>query len=346
VIATREPLGGSGATVPRLIVGGWQMADGHSGIADRQAIFTVWDALLDRGFDTFDCADIYTGVEALLGEFGRRRGRPFRVHTKLVPDRDRLATLTRPDVARIVDRSLRRLGRDRLDLVQLHWWDYSVPGMEEALGWLDELRRAGKIADLGVTNCDVLHLDRLVATGVPVASIQLQYSALDHRPERGMAAYCADRGIALLCYGTLAGGFLSDRWLDRPDPGTAPENRSLVKYRLVIEELGGWEAFQALLRALAEVGRRDTTSVAAVALAYVLAKPGVAAAIVGVRSADHLARWGEALELTLTADDLATIAAVTGPGHGPDGDVYELERMPGGPHAAIMKYDLNARATD
>ena len=117
------------------------------------------DRFVDAGITTFDCADIYTGVEALIGEWLKRRGArgaavPVQVHTKYVPDLDRLPTHSRADVVRGVDRSLARLGVERLDLVQLHWWDYDVPGYVDAAAWLDELRRAGKIRHVGLTNFD------------------------------------------------------------------------------------------------------------------------------------------------------------------------------------------------
>jgi len=75
---------------------------------------------------------------------------------------------------------------------------------------------------------------------------QLQYSLLDVRPENGMAEFCRKRGIALLCYGTVAGGLLSDRWLGRPSPAKLPSNRSLTKYKLIIDEFGGWDLFQGI----------------------------------------------------------------------------------------------------
>ena len=152
---------------------------------------------------------------------------PVQVHTKYVPDLDRLPAHSRVDVVRGVDRSLARLGVDSLDLVQLHWWDYEVPGYVEAAAWLDELRRAGRIRHVGLTNFDQKRLKEIVAAGIPVVSHQVQYSVLDRRPANGIAAQCARDGIGLLCYGALAGGFLSDRYLGRPDPASPLENRSL-----------------------------------------------------------------------------------------------------------------------
>ncbi len=336
--------------IPRIILGGWQLAAGHSaGPTDQTSIFEFWDRCLDRGLNTFDCADIYTGVEALIGAYGRRRraggqSRP-QVHTKFVPDLDALATIDRRYVERIVDRSLTRLGVDQLDLVQFHWWDYQVPGYLETLGLLDDLRRDGKLRLIGLTNFDTPGLRALAATGIPIASIQLQYSILDQRPARGLSAAAQGAGIPLLCYGTVAGGFLSDRWLGVDAP-TEAENRSLVKYRLIIDEIGGWLAFQRVLETLRQIADKQTASIAQVAIAFVLGQPGIAAAIVGARHGGHLDELERAAGLHLDQGDRATISAAIGPVPGPPGDVYTAERAPGGRHAAIMRYDLNARAID
>ena len=125
-------------SVSRLLKGGWQLAGGHGAI-DRAAALNDMARFVDAGITTFDCADIYTGVEALIGEFLRsRRGRvAIQVHTKYVPDLDTLATLTRGDVEAAIDRSLTRLGVECLDLVQFHWWNYAVPRFVEVAGWLD-----------------------------------------------------------------------------------------------------------------------------------------------------------------------------------------------------------------
>ena len=132
--------------------------------------------------------------------------------------------------------------------MQFHWWDYDVPGCVEAGLWLEELRAEGKIDLIGGTNFDTPHTEALVAAGVPLASMQVQYSLLDARPENGLVEACERHGIRLLCYGTVAGGFLSDAWLGKPEPQPPFENRSLTKYKLVIDDFGGWELFQELLR--------------------------------------------------------------------------------------------------
>lgn len=334
-----------GYSIARLINGGWQLAAGHTlNVQSTASTVDGLSRLVDAGFTTFDCADIYTGVESLLGRVvarARARGERVEVHTKLVPDRAALPALDRAYVTGVIDRSLRRLGVEQLDLVQLHWWDYAVPGLVETGGWLDQLRQDGKIRLIGVTNLDVPHLRALIDAGLPIASHQLQYSLLDRRPVDAMAAYCREHGVALLAYGSLAGGFLTDRWRGRDDPGSPLDNRSLVKYRLIIDECGGWSAFQALLEDARVVANRHGVSIAALATRWVLDQDGVAAAIVGTRGDAHLDDRRRSLALVLDAEDRARLNAALADLRSPPGSVYGLERVEGGRHAVIMKTDLN-----
>lgn len=337
-----------GYTISRVIKGNWQLAGGHGTIEREQALEDL-RLYVESGITTFDCADIYTGVEELLGEFLRRHRAAMRdgalpevqIHTKCVPDLDALPTLSRGDIEAIVDRSLRRLGVERLDLVQFHWWDYDIPGHVEAALHLKSLQEAGKIRYLAVTNYDVPHLEELLQAGIPVVSNQVQYSVLDRRPEQGMVEFCERRSIALLCYGTVAGGFLSERYLGAPEPEPPFENRSLLKYKLIIDDFGGWTLFQELLSTLKGVADKHNASVASVATRYILQQKGVGAAIVGARHARHLPATLRIFDIRLDEADLTAIQRITQQAQGPLGDVYSVERIKGGKHAVIMKYNLN-----
>ena len=333
--------------IPRLIKGGWQLAGGH-GAVDADAAIADMMAFADAGITAFDCADIYTGVEELIGRFIRERRNvrgteapPIRVHTKCVPDLTALPTLTKRDIERIIDRSLARLGVQRLDLVQLHWWDYDISGVVEAALHLRDLQQAGKIHHLGVTNFDTAHLTAMLDAGVPLVSHQVQVSLLDGRALRTMGALAEARGVGLLCYGALAGGFLHERWLGAQEPTSPLENRSLVKYKLIIDDFGGWALFQRLLTALQQMATVHQTTIGAIALRYVLDQPSVAAVIVGARSTAHLAPTLAATTVTLSHAERALLATVLIDASGPVGDVYALEREKGGRHASIMKYNLN-----
>ncbi|MEE8523125.1 MAG: aldo/keto reductase [Thermoanaerobaculia bacterium] len=334
-----------GYDVSRVIHGGWQLSRGHRPAAvDADAALSTLSRLADAGFTTFDCADIYTGVEELLGRLASRRsaeaGGSIQTHTKFVPDAGALASISKRYVERIIDRSLRRLGVECLDLVQFHWWDYAVPGYVETASWLDELRREGKIRLLGVTNFDVPHLEEILGAGVEIVSNQVQYSLLDRRPQRGMSDLCARSGIRLLCYGALAGGFLSGRYLGRGEPVEPLANRSLVKYRLIVEEFTGWPALQELLAALDEVASKHGVSVANVAVRWTLDRPGVGAVIVGV-GGDYLADTLRLFDFRLDDDDRQRLDEVLEKYPGPEGDVYSVERVPGGRHAVVMRTGLN-----
>ena len=333
-----------GYRIPRTIRGGWQLSGDH-GAVDRERALSDMSKFVDHGLDTMDCADIYTGVEDMYGEFNARRAAQglagLQVHTKFVPDYGDLARVDAPYVRRIVTRSLQRLRTERLDLVQFHWWDYQVAGWTEAAQALEALRKEGLIANIGGTNFDSPHTAAMLDAGVPLVSMQVQYSLLDRRPQAALAELCARRGVQLLCYGTLAGGFFSEYWLGQDEPLAGITNRSLVKYKLVIDEFGGWAAFQALLRTLKEIGDRHGVSIATVATRWVLEQPAVAAAIVGARYADRIGDTLAVFTLQLDPEDHSAIGAILAAHPGPGGDTYALERDKTGPHGRIMKYDLN-----
>jgi aryl-alcohol dehydrogenase-like predicted oxidoreductase len=343
----RASLGG-GYEISRVIRGGWQLSDNHSASVSADPIGDM-TAFADAGITTFDCADIYTGVEEMIGRFRQHylalRGAEalgrIKVHTKFVPDLGILPTISKAYVTGVIETSLRRLGLERLDLVQFHWWDYGVPRWLETLHWLDGLRQAGKIDRIGGTNFDTVHVKAMVESGVPITSLQVQYSLLDQRPAKSLVALAAAHKIALLCYGTVAGGFLGERWLGAAEPTAPLENRSLVKYKLIIDEFGGWALFQDLLSALAEVAGRHGCDIATTASAAMLAQPGVTAVIVGARNRDHLAANLKTAEIVPTDADRALISAVTARAQAIPGDVYTLERDTTGRHGAIMKYNLN-----
>ncbi|MEM9221744.1 MAG: aldo/keto reductase [Pseudomonadota bacterium] len=338
-----------GHEITRVIRGGWQLAPGHTTAGNGASGDAVADLLAtaEAGINTFDCADIYTGVEETIGAFrkvyrdkhGAAALGAIKVHTKFVPDLAALGSLSRTTVRAAIDQSRRRLGMDRLDLVQFHWWDEAVAGWRDAAGWLGGLAADGAVAGVGGTNFGARHVRQMLADGVPLKSMQVQYSVLDDRPAREMAAL----GVPLLCYGTVAGGFLSDRWLGAPEPAEM-ENRSLVKYKLIIDDVGGWDVFQSLLAALRSVADRHRSDIATVASRWVLGRDGVAAVIVGARNRSHLSRNLALAGLTLSPEDVAQIDRARASLKSLEGDVYDLERDRSSPHGAIMKYNLNKDA--
>jgi len=319
----------AGYEISPVIKGGWQLSSGHSldrKIEDDQAVADTV-AFIEAGISTLDFGDIYTGVEELIGRAVKRldNREMVQLHTKYVPNEKSLDNFDRSDVRTIVNRSLSRLGVEQVDLVQLHWWRYEANSYMVAMEELFTLKSEGKIRHVGITNFDLPHVKEIVAAGFKPASIQIQYSILDRRPEEGLSQYCLENDIGILCYGTVAGGLLSEKYLGVPEP-TSVETRSAVKYQLIIEEFGGWELFQELLRALKIVADNHGTDIASIASAYMLGRPGVKGVIVGARNISHLESNLRVPEIVLSAGDLELLGAVLTKSTGPTGEVYYLER--------------------
>jgi diketogulonate reductase-like aldo/keto reductase len=141
----------------------------------------------------------------------------------------------------------------------------------------------------------------LLAEGIPIASNQVCISLLDRRATEAMSTLCLERGVRLVAYGVLGGGFLSERWLGQAEPD-AVGDWSKMKYQRFIHAIGGWDALQGVLAAAQSIGRKHGVSLSNVATRWVLEQPAVAAAILGARlgesehRADNLKVFGFALD--------------------------------------------------
>jgi len=183
----------------------------------------------------------------------------------------------------------------------------------DALARLADLRDAGAIRHLALTNFDTERLAGILDQGIRIVSNQVQFSLIDRRPEARMAPFCRERGVHLLAYGTVCGGLLSERYFGQPEPrASALDTASLRKYKQMVDAWGGWQLFQELLAALNDVATRHTVSISTVAVRWVLDRPAVAGAILGRRLGltDHRADNTRVFALLLDASDHARIEAV------------------------------------
>ena len=323
----------NGYSFSRVINGCWQLSAEHCliGKLDYDDAILAFHQLVEQGLTTFDCADIYTGAEEVIGRFvmdlkgtGRYQEEDIQVHTKFVPDKDILPVINMEYTERIVDRSLKRMHREALDLVQFHWWDFDVPGMLDTAYDLVKLQKKGKIRNIGMCNMDTNALKLFVDAGIPVVSNQAQYSMFDRRPERTLLDYSAEHGIYTFAYGTLAGGFLAERYMGKAYE--APETRSQVKYMQIIEDSLGWDGMQALLPVLKEIADAHQVSISNVAVQYILNQKSVGAVMVGTRNSRHVASNLKILDFELTEDEMQTIRSFIEQYPTPEGECYELER--------------------
>jgi aryl-alcohol dehydrogenase-like predicted oxidoreductase/enamine deaminase RidA (YjgF/YER057c/UK114 family) len=301
-----------GLEISRIVTGLWQVADieRHGTLIDPVRGAADLAAYAAAGFDTFDMADHYGSAELITGELlagpqARSFAQPVRAFTKWCPSP---GPMTAAVVRGGVQRALDRLRVNRIDLMQFHWWTFEHPGYLDAMTELARLREEGLIAHLGLTNFDTAHLRVLLAQGIPIASNQVCCSLLDRRATEQMAALCLQHGVKLLCYGTLGGGFLSERWLGAAAPAEVGD-WSKMKYRRFIDAVGGWSALQGVLRAADAIARKHGVSIANVATRWVLDQPAVAAVIVGARlgEREHRADNLRLFDFELDAADRANL---------------------------------------
>jgi aryl-alcohol dehydrogenase-like predicted oxidoreductase/enamine deaminase RidA (YjgF/YER057c/UK114 family) len=305
-----------GLEISRVVTGLWQVADMERDgrTLDLDAAARAVGPYLDAGFTTFDMADHYGSAEDIAG---KRRG--GELLTKWVP---KPGPITPQDARAAVQRALTRLRVPAIDLLQFHAWNYADPSWLDALFALHELKREGLIRHLGLTNFDTAHLRVAVKSGLPVVSNQVGYSLIDRRAAGRMTEFCQKHDINLLAYGTLAGGFLTERWLGKPEPKwDRLETWSQMKYGRFILAAGGWSTLQNALRAVNAVAQRHGVSLANVACRYVLDQRAVSGIIVGARlgEREHIEDNLRLSQFSLDDRDLKEI----------DGALQTLKPIPG-----------------
>jgi len=318
-----------GLEISRVLTGLWQIADMERDgrTLDLDAAARAMAPYAAAGFTTFDMADHYGSAEIVAGRFVRAvaADAPVQCLTKWVPEP---GPVSEADVSAAVDRACARLQVERIDLLQFHAWTFADPRWLDALWLLEAQRDAGRIGALGVTNFDTAHLRVAIASGIRLVSNQVSGSLLDRRFTAKLGPYCAAHGVGLLCYGTVLGGFLSERWLGSTEPDwDALETWSQMKYGRFIRTAGGWDVFQHLLRAAHAVAQKHDVSIATVASRWVLDQPGVAGVIVGARlgQSAHIADTARLFAFALDDEDHARIAeaqAALAPIPGDCGDEY------------------------
>ncbi len=313
--------------ISRILNGLWQVADMERGgdalDPDAAALHLVRYA--ESGFDTFDMADHYGSAEVIAGRLLNQHP-SARVFTKWCPPP---GPMTSEIVRAGVQNRLDRLGVDEVDLLQFHWWNFEHPAWLEALHELSRLRDEGLIREIGVTNFDAAHLHLALADGVPIRTNQVVCSLLDRRFTGPLTETCARHGVSLLAYGTILGGYLSEKWLGQPEPADVSD-WSKMKYRRFIDTAGGWESYQAVLAATSRIAARHGVSVTNVASRWVLEQPHVAGVIIGIRpgESDHRADNARLFQFALDADDHAELNAAFAGTFAIPGDCGDEYRKP------------------
>lgn len=309
-------LGTSGLKVAELCLGG----NVFGWTADEKASFAVLDAYVEAGGNFIDTADAYsrwvpgnTGgeSEAIIGRWLAARDVRDQVviATKVgkLPERSGLSAAT---ITAAVEDSLRRLGTDRIDLYYAHADDPTVP-LEETLAAFDALVRAGKVRALGASNYAADRLAAALALArregfAPFVAVQPEYNLVERGYERELAALVEREGLACVPYYGLARGFLTGKY--RPDGGAGEEPASprADDARRYLDRRG-----RRVLAVLDELAGVHGVAPAAVALAWLLARPTVCAAIASARSVHQLRELVLAMQLRLADADVARLTAAS-----------------------------------
>jgi len=307
----------SDLNICRLLNGMWQVSGAHGRIDAKAAIQSMFK-YMDAGYTTWDLADHYGPAENFIGEFRRQvvatRGEEslanLQAFTKWVP---RPQKMTKKIVEDNINISLRRMDVASLDLMQFHWWEYRDENYLDALKYMTDLQAEGKIKHLALTNFDTERLQIITDAGIKIVSNQVQFSLVDRRPEVSMMKFCQQHGIKLFTYGTLCGGFLSENYLNKPEPrGGELTTVSLKKYKQMISSWGNWQLFQELLATLKEIADKYQVSISNVAVRYILDKPTVGGVIVGARLgiSEHTEDNAKVFDFALDQEDCDCLNAV------------------------------------
>lgn len=290
-------LGSTGLQVSRLCLGSMTFGRETDEVESRQLL----DRFVERGGNFIDTADGYSnGVsEQIVGKWLRHQSREDLVVATKVRFGSGLNKrgLSRKHILTAIDASLQRLGTSYVDLYQIHMWDASTP-LVETLRTLDGLVRDGKVRYLGISNFSGWQLQRAVDICremhlETIASLQPLYNLLDREAEWELIQVCANEGLAVIPWSPLRGGWLTGKF-QRGAKATSQHTRisTLPDAAEPVWTEGWsnydnprtWTVIDSLLSVCREVGRTP----AAVALNWLLHRPGVTAPIVGARSVDHL----------------------------------------------------------
>jgi len=319
-----QRLGSTGIKVSRLGLG----CGNFGGVGSAPAFFGMGETeaqareLLDRAHDAgitlLDTADAYGGgrSETFIGNWLKTKGPAVRdqlvvsskVYNPIGPGPNQRG-LSRVHILRQIDASLTRLATDRLDLYLIHEVDPETP-LEETLRALDDCVRAGKVRYIGASNIEAWRM--AVARGVSDLHrlarfewVQNSYSLLDRAAEREMLPLCADQHIGFTAFSPLAGGWLTGKYRSAQYPDGSRMTLRPEPYQHLVTD----RVFRGLER-LADAARARGVSMDALALAWVLHHPRVDGAIVGPRTPAHLDSALAAIDLVLSAQEAAELAAL------------------------------------
>lgn len=310
----KRALGKTGLEIAPLVFGG----NVFGWTADEQTSFAVLDAFVDHGFNAIDTADVYSSwvpgnkggeSETIIGKW--LKANPSKrdkvvLFTKVGSDLGQPGHkgLSPRWIAEAAEDSLKRLQTDHIDLYFSHWPDPDTP-YEETLGAYKTLLEAGKIKSVGASNLDAGQLQAALKVsevkGLPRYDVlQPEYNLYDRAKFDGpLRDLCLREGLGVVTYFSLASGFLSGKYRSKDDLKKSKRGEAVGKY---LDDRG-----LKILKALDDVSETHSAKPAQIALAWIIARPGVTAPIASATSVEQVESFAKAASLKLSQDDIATL---------------------------------------
>jgi aryl-alcohol dehydrogenase-like predicted oxidoreductase len=312
-------LGDTGLDVSRLCLGAMNFGSEHDWMLnDEQQSLEIIDRALDLGINFIDTANVYSQGESeeIVGKAIEGRDREeLVIATKVygaMGDGPNKQGLSRKHILDQVEGSLERLGTDYIDLYQIHRWDESTP-IEETLDALDHLVETGKVRYVGASTMSSYQFTKALYTAdltdrTRFTCMQPEYNAVDRHEEANLLPVCEGEGVGVIPWSPLAGGFLTGKYArdETPPSGTRADTDEYTRNRFTEEN---W----AVLDEIREIAASKDATPAQVSLAWLLHRDVVTAPIIGPRRLDHLEENVGALDVSLTAEEMARIEAPVTP---------------------------------
>jgi len=312
----KRAFGQTGIDVSAVGYGCWEIGGGYGAIEEAEFVRAIGRAL-DVGINCFDTAEGYGmgASEIALGQaLGRRRDEAIIV-TKFgmnYKDKPNLRDSSRERVLASIDKSLKNLGTDYVDVYLVHWPDRNTP-FEETMSALDDVVRAGKVRFVGLSNFKLAEVEACMAVR-RVDVVQYGWNLFDRRMDREVLPYCAEHGVGFMAYGSLAFGLLTGTFSEDEDFGSADwrarqGNMGAIK---MFAALFGPEKFRDNVRAVEElrpIAEKYGKSLPQLALRWATAHPAVSTSLVGCRTVAEVEDNAGAVGWTISDADLAAIDA-------------------------------------
>lgn len=306
-------LGKTDIEVSTVAMGCWAIVgDGTWGPQDEADAVAAIQTALEVGINFFDTAPAYGGgaSEQLLGRaLGKQRNNAI-IATKVSPSH-----LRPDDLMGSCEQSLRDLGTDHIDVLQVHWPNWEIP-FADTYGGLDRLKQQGKIRSIGVSNFGPVDLAQAVGIG-PIDVNQMVYSLIGRQLEFEVQPLCKQHGVSILPYSPMAQGLLTGKFATGAD---VPEGRARTRHfdparhpQARHGEAGCEDATFTALDGVRSVAGRVGCGMAELSLAWLLHQDQVTSVLAGARSPQQVRDNAAAAERSLTADTLAELAEITEP---------------------------------